>query len=235
MHPGLSPRHRVRYEAVLHRPAPTASRRAHSVHVPGDQVAKSVLVRADDRFVLAVLPSTHRIDLDRLAAVLEVERVRLATEDELTRVFTDCERGAVPPFGRLYGLATVVDTSLAAWAEIVVEANLRHEDLRLRYRDFEAIEDPVRARFARPIAPRRPDARPPAGRSSPRGVRRSRTFGCDGLGSTEPTVGDPMRPELRATPRPAESVRARPMRRLGPRPRRGRRPPGRSRGAWCSR
>lgn len=155
---GYLKENRVRYEAMLHRPESTASRRAHSVHVPGDQVAKSVLVRADDRFVLAVLPSTHRVDLDRLGRVLESPRVRLATEDELAGIFVDCERGAVPPFGRLYGLETVVDTSLAAWAEIVVEANLRHEDLRLRYRDFEAIESPLRARFARPIAPRR--ARP---------------------------------------------------------------------------
>ena len=91
--------------------------------------------------------------------MLAAERVRLATEDELAGIFTDCERGVVPPFGRLYGLTTVVDTSLAAWAEIVVEANLRHEDLRLRYRDYEAIEEPLRARFARPIAPRRPAER----------------------------------------------------------------------------
>ena len=146
--------HRVRFEPMLHRPEPSSSRRAHSVHVPGDRVAKAVLVSADDRFVLAVLPSTHRIDLERLAGVLGAARVRLADEDEIVRVFDDCERGALPPFGRLYGLSTVVDTSLAAWPEIVVEANLRHEDLRLRYRDFEAIEGPTRARFARLIAPR---------------------------------------------------------------------------------
>jgi Ala-tRNA(Pro) deacylase len=153
---GYLQQHRVRFEAMLHRPESTASRRAHSVHVPGDQVAKGVLIRADDRFVLTVLPSTHRVDLERLALVLEANRVRLATEDEVSQVFVDCERGAVPPFGRLYGVMTVVDTSLAAWAEIVVEANLRHEDLRLRYRDYEAVEEPLRARFARPIVAKRP-------------------------------------------------------------------------------
>ena len=152
---GYLKQHRVRFEAMLHRPESTASRRAHSVHVPGDQVAKGVVVRADDRFVLTVLPSTHRVDLERLAVILEADRIRLATEDELARIFVDCERGAVPPFGRMYGLTTVVDTSLAAWSEIVVEANLRHEDLRLRYRDYEAVEEPLRARFAQPIAPRR--------------------------------------------------------------------------------
>ena len=147
---------RVRFHELLHRPEPSSSRRAHSVHVPGGRVAKAVLVGAGDRYVLAVLPSTHRIDPERLAEVLGVPRVRLASEEEIAQIFADCERGALPPFGRLYGLTTVVDSHLAGWSEIIVEANLRHEDLRLRYRDYEAIEAPLRARFARPIAPRRP-------------------------------------------------------------------------------
>lgn len=161
---GYLKQHQVRYKPMLHRPESTSSRRAHSVHVPGDQVAKGVLVRADDRFVLAVLPSTHRVDLDRLAAVLDVNKVRLATEDEVAHIFNDCERGAIPPFGRLYGLTTIVDTSLSAWVDIVVEANLRHEDLRIRYRDYEAVEEPFRTRFARPIAPRK--LKPPGRRAS---------------------------------------------------------------------
>lgn len=156
---------KVRFEELLHRPEPSASRRAHSVHVPGRQVAKTVLVGAGERYVLAVLPSTHRIDQQRLAEVLGVPRVRLASEEEVARVFVDCERGALPPFGRLYGLTTVVDSSLAGWAEIVVEANLRHEDLRLRYRDYEEVEAPLRAKFARPIGSAGPGAAPPPRRA----------------------------------------------------------------------
>jgi len=147
--------HRVRFESLLHRPEPSASRRARSVHMPGDRVAKSVLVRADGRYVLAVLPSTHRIDPERLAQVLGASRIRLASEEEVGLVFDDCERGALPPFGSLYGVATVVDSSLAGGAELIVEANTRHEDLRLRYRDYEAVEAPRRARFARPMTPRK--------------------------------------------------------------------------------
>ncbi len=82
----------------------------------------------------------------------------MATEEETAAVFADCERGAVPPFGRLYGLPTVVDTALAAAAAIVVEGNHRHESLRLRYRDFEALEAPQRGRFAVIATPSRPPA-----------------------------------------------------------------------------
>jgi Ala-tRNA(Pro) deacylase len=101
----LRSRH-IPFETLLHQPTPSATKLAQSVHVPGRQVAKSVLLRTADRFVLAVLPATHRIDLTRLAYVLDCPELRLATEDEVEHVFNDCERGTLPPFGRLYGLKT---------------------------------------------------------------------------------------------------------------------------------
>src|SRR4051794_5649827 len=93
----------VWFEILLHCPAPTASRRARRIHVAGRCVAKVVLIKAAGRDLLAVLPATHRIDLHRLARVLDEDEdeVRIATEDEVERVFNDCERGALPPFGRL--------------------------------------------------------------------------------------------------------------------------------------
>jgi Ala-tRNA(Pro) deacylase len=146
---------RVWFETMLHAPSSSATKLAQSVHVPGRIVAKGVLVRAGAEYALAVLPATMRIDLERLAQVLDAREVRIATEDEVERVFGDCERGALPPFGRLYGLTTVVDASLAAGPEIVFVANARHEGVRMRFRDYEAIEAPVRARFALAIAPKR--------------------------------------------------------------------------------
>lgn len=146
----------VPFQCLLHPPSPSATRFARSVHVPGKHVAKGVLLRADDSFVLAVLPATHRVDLPRLAALLGVSELGLATEDEVAAIFRDCERGALPPLGRPYGLQTVVDASLACGEEIVIEGNARHEGLRLRYRDYEAIESPRKARFATAIAPRIP-------------------------------------------------------------------------------
>ena len=143
----LQNRH-IGFELFLQRPAATASRRAQNVHVPGRHVAKGVLVSAGERFVLAVLPATTRIDLRLLSQVLDVGTVRVATEDEVGLVFADCERGAIPPFGRPYGLSTVVEASLAESVELLCVGNQRHEGVRLRFSDYEAVEAPLRAHFA---------------------------------------------------------------------------------------
>src|SRR5262249_11367670 len=119
---------------------------------PGQHVAKAVLVGVDSGYALAVLPATHRINLDRLRDLLGSREIRIATEDELASVFFDCELGALPPFGRLYGLPRVVDASLSSGAEVVFEGNARHESVRMKYRDFEILESPTKARFAEPIA-----------------------------------------------------------------------------------
>ncbi len=153
----------VRFEFLLHRPAPSATRMAETVHLPGRIVAKAVLVCSGGVFALAVLPSTHRIDLDRLATTLGVEDLRIATEAEVMAIFDDCERGALPPFGRLYGLTTVVDPSLAGGSDIVFVANSRHEGVRMRFSDYEAVEAPMRGRFASMISPRRKRDRRKAG------------------------------------------------------------------------
>jgi Ala-tRNA(Pro) deacylase len=140
----------VWFETVLHCPAPYASKRAQCVHVSGRRVAKGVLVKAAGGDVLVVLPATQRVDLNRLARYLGEAEVRLATEDEVERVFSDCERGALPPFGRLYGLKTVVDVSLGTSGELIFQANFRHEGVRMRYHDYDAIEAPARAQIAVP-------------------------------------------------------------------------------------
>jgi Ala-tRNA(Pro) deacylase len=145
----------VRFELLLHRPAPSAAHLAGSLHVPGRCVAKAVLVKAGDAFALAVLPATHRIDTVRLAEVMGVDALRIATESELESIFADCEHGALPPFGRLYGLTTIVDASLAGGAEVAFMGNTRHEGVRMRFKDYEAVESPVKARFASPIAIRK--------------------------------------------------------------------------------
>ena len=121
------------------------------MHKPGRLVAKAVLLNGERGFVLAVLPSTHRIDLDRLRGCLSDPFVRLATEKEIDAVFQDCEPGALPPFGRLYGLRTLVDSSLVGIGEIILEGNLRHEELMMNYPDYEEVESPDHARFATKI------------------------------------------------------------------------------------
>ncbi len=149
----------VDFDFLLHRPTHSATHLAGSLHTPGRSVAKGVLVRGGDSFVLAVLPATHRVDLARLSKVLglDADEVRIATEGEVERVFADCEPGALPPFGRLYGLTTVLDLSLALGGDMTFIANMRHEGVRMRFADYEAIEAPIEARFSVEVDPARGD------------------------------------------------------------------------------
>jgi len=151
----LHSRH-VWFETLLHPPVPSATKLARVVHVPGQSVAKGVLVRAEGNYALAVLPATARIDLGRMAQILSARAVEIASEDEVQLLFGgDCERGALPPFGRLYGLTTFVDASLAGGSEIIFAGNTRHEGMRMRYRDYVEVEDPIRARFAATTSPKK--------------------------------------------------------------------------------
>jgi Ala-tRNA(Pro) deacylase len=145
----------IGFETLLHRPAFSATRRARNMGVTGRGVAKTVLVKAGEEFVLAVLPATSRIDLARLGATLAIDpaQLRLATDQEIQTIFRDCEPGTIPPFGRLYGLRTVVDVGLAGSGQVVFTGNTRHEGLRMRFRDYEGLEEPMRAGFAVQISP----------------------------------------------------------------------------------
>ena len=101
--------HGVHYEIADHALAYTAQRVAQAEHVSGHQVAKPVILMADDRFVMAVVPATKHVDLDKARLALECDTVRLATEEEFAPAFADCESGAEPPLGGLYEMKTVVD------------------------------------------------------------------------------------------------------------------------------
>jgi Ala-tRNA(Pro) deacylase len=138
---------RIAFETLLHPPAYTAQKRAKFLRVPGDQVAKSVLLRGPRGYVLAVLPATKQVQTD-VVAEAEGGPVRLATDEEIARVFHDCEWGVVPPFGQLYGVPTLLDETLAPDTWMVVEVSTHTEALRLQCRDFENLEKPRRLRFA---------------------------------------------------------------------------------------
>jgi Ala-tRNA(Pro) deacylase len=140
----------VKFERLSHRPTYTANRMAQALHVPGREVAKTVLVRAGRGYVLAVLPATHKIDLEQLRQRLGEDRVEMASEEEMDRLFPDCERGALPPFGSLYHIPTVVDETLAEDEQIVFEGQTHEDAIRMRFCDYEAVEHPARGRFAHP-------------------------------------------------------------------------------------
>jgi Ala-tRNA(Pro) deacylase len=154
---------RVGFESFLHSPASSATRLAGRVHVPGRSVVKSVLVEARGTFLLAVLPATFAIDLARLGHALGLDpgEIRLATADEIERIFHDCEPGTIPPFGRLYELRTVADVRLQGAGVLVFRTNTRHVGIRMEFRDYERLEEPLRADFARPISSGRGQSSPP--------------------------------------------------------------------------
>ena len=139
---------RVACEFLLHPPAFTAQKRAKYLHVSGGRVGKSVLLRGPSGYLLAVLPATRRVDLKAVAEALGGP-VRLATGEELAEVFRDCEWGAAPPFGRLYGLPTLLEESIPPEAWLVFETHSHMEAVRIRCGDFERLERPRRLRFAR--------------------------------------------------------------------------------------
>lgn len=138
----------VPFDTLDHRPTYDAQSLAQAVHVSGDEVAKTVLLKRDSDFTLAVLPATHKVDCAMLRQVLGAKEVRLATEDECAERFGDCELGALPPFGSQYGLKTIVDRSLLGDEEIVFEGNTHHEAIRMKLADFEALEQPAVAEFS---------------------------------------------------------------------------------------
>jgi Ala-tRNA(Pro) deacylase len=140
--------HDVAFETLLHPPAFTAQKRARFLHISGRQVAKGVVLRGPTGFVLAVLPATCQVDTARVAEAL-AGPVRLATDQEIADLFSDCEWGAVPPFGRLYGLPVLLDDSIAPDTLMVFETNTHAEAVRLRCRDFERLERPRRLRLRR--------------------------------------------------------------------------------------
>lgn len=138
----------VEYARIEHRRAYTAQEEAEEAHVSGREWAKTVLVYADEKPALAVLPATHRADLDRLAHAAGAHNVRLASEDEIVRLFPDCEIGAVPPFGALWGVPVFCDESLRIREQVAFNAGRHDEAVRMRYADFERLVGPVVADFA---------------------------------------------------------------------------------------
>jgi len=140
---------RVHYDVLPHPEAFRALAIAQTLHTPGKEMAKVVIVKVQERFVMTVLPASWNVDLRRLRTVFATHRVRLATEDEITGLFPDCELGAMPPFGNLYGLPVYVDQSLTEDEEIVFQAGTHSNAIRMRYWDFASLAFPVVEEFHR--------------------------------------------------------------------------------------
>lgn len=138
----------VHYDVVTHPRTATTSQSAESAHIPGDRVAKSVVIHHELGYVLAVVPSTNRVELGTLQDLLD-KRLGLATEDEVSTLFDDCEAGAIPPVGAAYGVPVVLDDSLNAAPDLYFEGGDHKSLVHVSGDAFRVLtKDARRARFS---------------------------------------------------------------------------------------
>ena len=141
-------KNKVKYVIVQHSPAYTAQEVAAAAHISGKELAKTVMIKIEGKLAMAVLPASYKISFDQLKAALDVNDVKLAYEQEFMDKFPDCEVGAMPPFGNLYGFDVYVAESLAEDEEIAFNACSHTELVKMRFADFEKLVKPVRLKFS---------------------------------------------------------------------------------------
>jgi len=141
----------VQYKLSHHNPVFSAQELASAEHVPGMQVIKPVVVRADGEYVMCVLPASHRVDMLELRNQLHAEDVKIAEEKTLQRLFPDCEVGAEPPIGRLFGLPTVMDESLTHDDIVTFQAGTHEAAVTMSLAEYRRVAQPEIAHFGRHV------------------------------------------------------------------------------------
>lgn len=139
---------KVDYKVIQHGVAFTAQETAASAHIHGIEMAKTVIVKLDHIFAMAVLPSNEYVDLDAFADAFDVRNVELAGEEEFQRFFPGCEPGAMPPFGNLFGMKVYVACDLAKLDTICFNAGSHTELVQMRFEDYRRLAGPIILQFA---------------------------------------------------------------------------------------
>lgn len=139
---------KIKYVTINHSSAYTAQEIAATAHIPGIELAKTVIVKTNGDLAMAVLPASFQVNLRTLGKVVGADKVALAEEEEFRHLFGDCETGAMPPFGNLYGMEVYVAAELADDEEIAFNAGSHTELIRLKYGDFERLVQPKVLEFA---------------------------------------------------------------------------------------
>jgi Ala-tRNA(Pro) deacylase len=138
----------VRYVVISHSPAYTAQGIAAVAHIPGKTLAKTVIVKIDGSLAMAVVPASGQVNLPMLRAATGGKSVELASEMDFRKSFPDCETGAMPPFGNLYGMAVYADESLAKDEEIAFNAGTHRELFRMSWADYVNLVSPRLVKIA---------------------------------------------------------------------------------------
>jgi Ala-tRNA(Pro) deacylase len=134
--------HEIQYVTISHSPAYTAQRIAELTRIPGKELAKTVIVKIDDKFAMAVLPASRRVNLLHLQEAIGADEVTLSSETEFNELFPDCEVGAMPPFGNLYNMGVYVAEQLTEDEEIAFNAGSHSELVKMSYSDFANLVTP---------------------------------------------------------------------------------------------
>ena len=135
--------HKIEYVTINHSLAYTAQRIAASAHISGRMIAKTVVLKADGKLKMAVLPASHKIDFENAKRVLNAQVVEIASEKEFCNIFPDCEVGAMPPFGNLYNMDVYVADRLTQDEEITFNAGSHRELIKMAYKDYEKLVKPT--------------------------------------------------------------------------------------------
>jgi Ala-tRNA(Pro) deacylase len=141
---------KIKYISIQHSSAYTAQEIAAVAHIPGKDLAKTVIIKIDGKMAMAVLPASYKVSFENLKEALGVKEVRLAYEQEFIDKFPDCDVGAMPPFGNLYGMEVYVAQSLAENEEIAFNACNHTELIKMSFADFERLVKPKRIKFSVP-------------------------------------------------------------------------------------
>ena len=140
--------HHVQYLVIAHSPAYTAQGIAGITHISGKELAKTVMVRMDGTLAMAVVPAKYHVDLEALRRAAGARVTVLVPEEEFKDKFPECETGAMPPFGSLYGIPVYADDSLEQDKEIVFNAGTHRELIRMAWEDYKRLAGPRILRFA---------------------------------------------------------------------------------------
>ena len=139
----------VKYITITHSVAYTAQEIAALAHVRGKEMAKTVILKVDGKLAMAVLPAAAKVDVDLLKSMTGTSAVEIASEQDFRGAFPECELGAMPPFGNLYGMEGFVEPRLGTDEEIAFNAGTHTELIRLAYRDFDKLVRPRRVQLCR--------------------------------------------------------------------------------------
>lgn len=140
----------VKYVTIRHSPAYTAQEIAAAAHIPGGELAKTVILKVDGEFVMASLPASEMVNLESLKQALGASSVELASESEFANLFPDCEPGAMPPFGNLFDMSVYASSDLAKDERIAFSAGSHSELIQLTFDDFSRLVRPKMLEFAAP-------------------------------------------------------------------------------------